>query len=154
MRVTDFFYATAFAVLMGWLFLGSVIDAEHLRGSLSDESAASSSPAVSASPQQPQPDEITASSLLADSASAVSAASLQPNPLALATVDERSFWIFVGGSSDIWSVAVGESPDLFGSAVGEITDVYGVAVGESPDLFGVVVDESTDVYGVSVGEAD
>ena len=156
MRVIDFFYTTAFAILMGWLVLGNVIEVEHPDGSLSDESTASSpqvvsAPAVSASPQQPQPGESAASNPLVDSALAVSAASRKPHPLALATVDERSFWIFAGGSPDIWSVAVGERPDLFGGAIGEITDAYGVAVGESTDVFGAV-GESTDVFG-AVGEA-
>ena len=143
MRVIDFFYTTAFAILMGWLVLGNVIDAEHPGDSLSDESTASSpqavsAPAVGASPQQSQPGESAVPNPLVDSALAVSAASGKPHPLALATVDERSFWIFVGGSPDIWSVAVGESPDLFGGAIGEITDAYGIAVGENTDVFGAV----------------
>ena len=100
-RVTDFFYATAFAILLGWLVLGNVVDAEHPGGWFSDESTASNPPAVSASSRQPQPDESTASSPPADSAS-------PPQPVALATVDERSFWIFVGGSPDLYSVAVSE----------------------------------------------
>ena len=104
MRVTDFFYATAFAILLGWLVLGNVVDAEHLGGWLSDESTASNPPADSASP---------------------------PQPVALATVDERSFWIFVGGSPDVFGVAVGESLDAYGVSFGESTDVYGGAFGES-----------------------
>ena len=103
-RVTDFFYATAFAILMGWLVLGNVIDAKHPSGSLPDQNTASIPPADSASPQQPQPNESTASN-----SPTVSAPPQQPQPLALATVDERSFWIFVGGSPDVYGVAVSEA---------------------------------------------
>jgi hypothetical protein len=83
MRFIDVFYAAAFAILLGWLVLGSVIDAEHPGGSLADENTATSPPADSASSQPPQ-------------------------PVASATVDARSFWIFVGGSPDLYSVAVSE----------------------------------------------
>jgi hypothetical protein len=83
MRFIDAFYAAAFAILLGWLVLGSVIDAEYPGGSLTDETTASSPPADSASSPQPQ-------------------------PVATATVDERNFWIFVGGSPDVYSVAVSE----------------------------------------------
>ena len=83
MRFSDVFYAVAFVILLGWLVLGSVIDAEYPGGSLADENATSSPPADSASSPQPQ-------------------------PVATATVDERNFWIFVGGSPDIYSVAVSE----------------------------------------------
>ena len=83
MRIVDVFYAVAFVVLFGWLVLGSVIDAEYPGGSLADEYTAPSSPADSASTRSPQ-------------------------PLATATVDARSFWIFVGGSPDFYGVAVSE----------------------------------------------
>jgi hypothetical protein len=72
-----------FAGRIGALVLGSVIDAEYPGGPLADENTASSPPAVSAS-------------------------SWQPQPVATATVDERSFWIFVGGSPDFYRVAVSE----------------------------------------------
>ena len=83
MRIIDVFYAVAFVVLLGWLVLGSVIDAEYPGGSLADEYTASNPPADSASSRPPQ-------------------------PVASATVDERSFWIFVGGGPDVYSVAVSE----------------------------------------------
>ena len=118
MRFIDIFYAAAFIILLGWLALGSVIDVEHPGGSLVNENTASSPPADSASIGQ-------------------------PHPVATATVDERSFWIFVGGSPDVYGVAVGESPDVLGAAVGESLDAYGVSFGES-----------TDVYGGAFGEAD
>ncbi len=81
MRFNDVFYAAALVILLGWLVLGSVIDAEYSGGSLAEDTTASSPPADSASP---------------------------PQPVALATVDERSFWIFVAGSRDVWSVAVSD----------------------------------------------
>jgi hypothetical protein len=83
MRFSDVFYAAAFVILLGWLVLGSVIDADYPGGSLADENPVSSPPADSASSQQPQ-------------------------PVAIATLDERSFWIFVGGSPDLYSVAVSD----------------------------------------------
>jgi hypothetical protein len=83
MRVIDVFYAAAFALLIGWLVLGSVIDAEYPGGSRVDANTVWSPPAVSASPPQPQ-------------------------PVARATVDERNFRIFVAGSPDVWSVAISE----------------------------------------------
>jgi hypothetical protein len=83
MRYIDVFYAAAFAILLGWLVLGSVIDAEHPGASLAGENTASSPPAESVSSPQPQ-------------------------PVATAMVDERSFWILVGGSSHLYSVAVSE----------------------------------------------
>ncbi len=83
MRFNDVFYAAALVILLGWLVLGSVIDAEYPGGSLADANTAWSPPAVSASPQRPQ-------------------------PVARATVDERNFQIFVAGSPDVWSVAISE----------------------------------------------
>jgi hypothetical protein len=83
MRFIDVFYAAVFVILLGWLVLGSVIDAEYPGGSLADENTTSSPPADSASSPQPQ-------------------------PVATATVDARSFWIFVGGSPDLYSVAVSD----------------------------------------------
>ncbi len=83
MRIIDVFYAVAFVVLLGWLGLGSVIDAEHQGSSHADVYAAWNPLTDSASSQPPQ-------------------------PLASATVDARSFWIFVGGSPDVYSVAVSE----------------------------------------------
>ncbi len=83
MRFIDFFYAAAFAVLLGWLVLGSVIDAEYPGASLADQNTASSLPAVGAS-------------------------SWKPQPVATARVDERSFRIFVAGSPFVWSVAISE----------------------------------------------
>ena len=83
MRFNDVFYAAALVILLGWLVLGSVIDAEYSGGSLSDEHTTSSPPAVSASSQQPK-------------------------PVATARVDERLFRIFVGGAPDIYSVAVSD----------------------------------------------
>ena len=83
MRFIDVFYAAAFAILLGWLVLGSVIDAEYPGGSFADETAVSSPPADRASTPQPQ-------------------------PVATATVDARSFWILVGGNPDVYSVAVSE----------------------------------------------
>jgi len=84
MRFSDVFYAVAFVILLGWLVLGSVIDAEYSGGTFADDANTTSSPP-------------------ADSAS-----SSQPRPVATATVDERSFRIFVGGSPDVYSVAVSE----------------------------------------------
>lgn len=81
MRFSDVFYPAATVLLLGWLVLSSVIDAEHRSASLAAENTALSLPSVSAS-------------------------SLQPQPVAMATVDERNFWIFVAGSPDVWSVAV------------------------------------------------
>jgi len=81
MRFIDVFYAAALAVLLVWLVLGSVIDARLPGSLLADENAASSLPAVSSVTGQPQ-------------------------PVATATVDERSFWIFVAGSPTVWSVAI------------------------------------------------
>ena len=83
MRFSDVFYPVAFVILLGWLVLSSVIDTEYPGGSLNDENTASSLPAVSS-------------------------LSLLPQPVATATVDERSFWIFVAGSPDVWSVAVSD----------------------------------------------
>jgi hypothetical protein len=83
MRSSDVFYAVAFVILLGWLVLGSVIDAEYPGGLLADEHTTSTPPADNASSQQPQ-------------------------PVATAKVDERNFWIFVGGSPEIYSVAVSE----------------------------------------------
>ena len=83
MRFSDVFYPVAFVILLGWLILSSVIDAEYRSGSLNDENTAANLPAVSAS-------------------------SLQPQPVAIARVDEQSFWIFVAGSPDVWSVAVSD----------------------------------------------
>ena len=85
MRFIDVFYPVAFVILLGWLVLSSVIDAEYPGGSLNHENTAPSLPAVSAVALQPQ-----------------------PQPVATATVDERSFWIFVAGSPDVWSVAVSD----------------------------------------------
>jgi len=85
MRSSDVFYAVAFVILLGWLVLGSVIDAEYPGGLLADEHTTSTPPADSASSPQSQ-----------------------PQPVATATVDERNFWIFVGGSPEIYSVAVSE----------------------------------------------
>jgi hypothetical protein len=89
MRFSDVFYSVAFVILLGWLVLGSVIDAEYPGDSLADENATASPPAASALPPQPQPQPL-------------------PQPVATATVDEQNFWIFVGGSPDIYSVAVSE----------------------------------------------
>jgi hypothetical protein len=86
MRFIDVFYAAALVILLGWLVLGSVIDVEHPRGSLVNENTASSLPAVSASIGQ-------------------------PHPVATATVDERSFWIFVGGSPGVYGVAVSDATE-------------------------------------------
>ena len=83
MRFNDVFYAVALAILLGWLVLGSVIDAEFLGDSLSDEYTTASPPAVSA-------------------------ASQQPKPVATARVDERLFRIFVGGNPDVYSVAISD----------------------------------------------
>ena len=83
MRAIDVFYAAAFAVLLGWLILGSVIDAEYPGGSLAHENTTSNPPAHSATSQPPE-------------------------PIASAMVDERSFWILVGGSSNLYSVAISE----------------------------------------------
>jgi hypothetical protein len=83
MRIIDVFYAVAFVILFGWLVLGSVIDVEYPGDSLANEYTASNPPADSASARPPQ-------------------------PVASATVDARSFWIFVGGSPDVYSVAVSE----------------------------------------------
>ena len=83
MRLIDFFYAAALSILLGWLVLGSVIDVEYPGGSLAEKITAASPPADSASP-------------------------LQPQPVATATVDEQNFWIFVGGSPKLYSVAVSE----------------------------------------------
>ncbi len=81
MRFSGVFYPAATVILLGWLVLSSVIDAEHRGASLAEENTTSNLPSVSAS-------------------------SLQPRPVATATVDERNFWIFVAGSPDVWSVAV------------------------------------------------
>ena len=83
MRFIDVFYPVAFVILLGWLVLSSVIDAEYPGGSLNHENTAPSLPAVGA-------------------------VSLRPQPVATATVDEQSFWIFVAGSPDVWSVAVSD----------------------------------------------
>ncbi len=83
MRFSDVFYPAALVLLLGWLVLGSVIDAEYRGDSLADENGSPSLPSVSTS-------------------------SLQPQPVATATVDERSFWIFVAGNPDVWSVAVSD----------------------------------------------
>jgi hypothetical protein len=83
MRFIDVFYAAALAVLLVWLVLGSVIDARLPGSLLADENAASSLPAVGALSSPPQ-------------------------PVATATVDERSFWIFVAGNPTVWSVAISE----------------------------------------------
>jgi len=83
MRFSDVFYSVAFVILLGWLVLGSVIDAEYPGGSLADENTALAPPTDGASSQPPQ-------------------------PVATATVDERNFWIFVGGSPEVYSVAVSE----------------------------------------------
>jgi len=83
MRFIDVFYAAALAVLLVWLVVGSVVDAGFPGGSLRDRSTASGLPAVSAVTGQPQ-------------------------PVATATVDERSFWIFVAGNPTVWSVAISE----------------------------------------------
>ena len=83
MRTIDVFYAATIGILLGWLVLGSFIDSEHPGGSLADENTASSLPAISAPSQQPR-------------------------PVATAKVDERTFWIFVAGSPNVWSVAVSE----------------------------------------------
>ena len=83
MRFIDVFYPVAFVILLGWLVLSSVIDAEYPGGSLNHENTGPSLPAVGA-------------------------VSLRPQPVATATVDERSFWIFVAGSPDVWSVAVSD----------------------------------------------
>jgi hypothetical protein len=83
MRVIDVFYATALVILLGWLVLASVIDVEYSDTSLAQENTAASPPA--ASPPLPQ-----------------------PHPVATATVDERSFWIFVGGNPDVYGVAVSD----------------------------------------------
>ncbi len=91
MRIIDVFYAVAFVVLLGWLVLGSVIDAEYPGGSLADEYTASNPPTDIGSSQP-----------------ANSASSRPPQPVASAMVDARSFWIFVGGSPDLYSVAVSE----------------------------------------------
>ena len=81
MRFIDVFYPAAFVILLGWLVLGSVIDAEYPGDPLAEESTAPNLPSVAASSRQPQ-------------------------PVATARVDERSFWIFVAGSPNVWSVAV------------------------------------------------
>ena len=86
MRFIDVFYAAALVILLGWLVLGNVITVEYPRGSIADEQTASSPPADSASIRQ-------------------------PHPVATATVDERSFWIFVGGSPDVYGVAVSDATE-------------------------------------------
>jgi len=83
MRFSDVFYPVALVILLGWLVLSSGIDAEYPGSSLNHENTTPSLPAVSA-------------------------VSLQPQPVARATVDERNFWIFVAGSPDVWSVAVSD----------------------------------------------
>jgi hypothetical protein len=81
MRVSDVFYSAALVILLGWLIMGSIIDAAYPGGSPTNQNTASHLPAVSASSGQLQ-------------------------PLATATFDERNFWVFVGGRPDVWSVAI------------------------------------------------
>jgi hypothetical protein len=83
MRTIDVVFAAAIGILLGWLILGNVVDSEHPGGSLANDNAASSLPAISAPAEQPR-------------------------PVATAEVDEQIFRIFVAGNPNVWSVAVSE----------------------------------------------
>ena len=83
MRFIDGFYACALIVLLGWLLLGGLMHSEIPSSPRAGEDRTASLPPISAS-------------------------SGQPRSVALATVDQRHFRIFVAGSPDVWSVAVSE----------------------------------------------